>query len=146
MRTTRIATPEQIESSHKWYVIDANGLVLGRLAARVAAILRGKHKPFFTPHQDTGDHVIIVNAERVRFTGRKLQQKQFFHHTGYPGGVRFEALKDMMATRPIEVLERAIRGMLPHNRLGKQLFKKVKIYTGSQHRHAGQKPEVLSIE
>ena len=142
MKTT-IAKADDI--TRKWYVVDANGMVLGRLASKVAQILRGKHKPIFSPHQDVGDFVVIINAEKIRVTGRKAQQKTYFRHTGYPGGGRFESYSDLLESKPQRILQHAIKGMLPKNRLGRKIIKKVKIYAGSEHPHLCQKPEALSV-
>lgn len=139
MRTTYIAKPGEIE--RKWYVMDATGQPLGRLAAQAARILRGKHKPIYTPHLDCGDHVIIVNAQNVVLTGRKLEQKRLVRYTGYPGGLRSIPYKRLLVTRPERAVEHAIRGMLPHNRLGRAMFRKLKVYRGPEHPHAAQKPE-----
>jgi len=135
----------EIQASKKWLLIDADGLVLGRLASKIAQILRGKNKPIFIPHLDVGDYVVVINADRVRLTGKKIEQKQYFHHTGYPGGARFESLKQVLATKPERVLRNAIKGMLPHNRLGRKLLKKVKIYAGSEHPHQAQRPEMITL-
>lgn len=129
----------------KWYVVDAEGKTLGRLAAEVAKVLRGKHKPTFTPHVDTGDHVIIVNADKVALTGKKLVQKTYFRHSGYVGGTTFITAGKMLADKPERVLELAIRGMLPKNRLGRQMYRKLQVYRGAEHPHAAQLPEVLEI-
>jgi len=129
----------------KWYVVDAEGKTLGRLAAEVAKVLRGKHKPTFTPHVDTGDHVIIVNADKVALTGKKLVQKTYFRHSGYVGGTTFVTAGKMLADKPERVLELAIRGMLPKNRLGRQMYRKLQVYRGAEHPHAAQLPEVLEI-
>ena len=129
----------------KWYVVDADGKTLGRLAAEVAKILRGKHKPTFTPHVDTGDHVIIVNAAKVALTGNKLIQKTYFRHSGYPGGTTFTPVGQMLADKPERVLELAVRGMLPKNKLGRQMYKKLQVYRGAEHPHTAQSPEVLEI-
>ena len=129
----------------KWYVIDAEGKTLGRLAAEVAKILRGKHKPIFTPHVDTGDHVIVINADKVVLTGKKLTQKFYFRHSGYPGGTPFTAAGKMLAEKPERMIELAVKGMLPKNRLGRKMFRKLKVYRGPNHPHAAQKPEVLEI-
>ncbi len=133
------------EVEQKWFVIDADGVVLGRLASRVASIVRGKHKPIFTPHVDTGDNVIILNADKVRLTGRKLDAKKYYRHSGYPGGIHEITARKLLEKKPEEVLRHAIWGMLPHNRLGRKLLKKVKIYAGDAHPHAAQKPEVLDV-
>lgn len=130
----------------KWYVVDASGKTLGRLASQVATILRGKHRPTYTPHVDTGDFVIVINAEKVHLSGRKLQKKIYYRHTGYPGGLRMRTAGDMLATRPERVIEQAVKGMLPHNRLGRRQLRKLKVYRGDAHPHEAQKPEVLEIE
>lgn len=129
----------------KWHVVDADGLVVGRLASQVAKVLRGKNKPIFTPHVDTGDYVIIVNADKVRFTGNKLDQKTYYHHTGYPGGIKDAVAKDIMKNNPERILYAAIRGMLPKNRLGRQQLSKLKVYSGSDHPHKAQNPETLNL-
>lgn len=139
-----MATPSAIE--RKWYVVDAADKTLGRLAAEVAKVLRGKHKPTFTPHMDTGDHVIIINADKVRLTGKKLVQKVYFRHSGYLGGDKYTKAGDMLAKNPVRMVELAVRGMVPHNRLGSQIIKKLYVYAGSEHPHAAQKPEVLTID
>ena len=141
---TYMATPSTIE--RKWYVVDAADKTLGRLAAEVAKVLRGKHKPTFTPHMDTGDHVIIINADKVRLTGKKLVQKVYFRHSGYLGGDKYTTAGDMLAKNPVRMVELAVRGMVPHNRLGSQIIKKLHVYAGSEHPHAAQKPEVLTID
>lgn len=129
----------------KWYVVDAEGKTLGRLAVEVAKVLRGKHKPTFTPHVDTGDHVIVINADKVALTGKKLVQKTYFRHSGYVGGTTFVTAGKMLADKPERVLELAIRGMLPKNRLGRQMYRKLQVYRGAEHPHAAQLPEVLEI-
>ena len=141
---TYMATPSTIE--RKWYVVDAADKTLGRLAAEVAKVLRGKHKPTFTPHMDTGDHVIIINADKVRLTGKKLVQKVYFRHSGYLGGDKYTKAGDMLAKNPVRMVELAVSGMVPHNRLGSQIIKKLHVYAGSEHPHAAQKPEVLTID
>ena len=141
---TYMATPSTIE--RKWYVVDAADKTLGRLAAEVAKVLRGKHKPTFTPHMDTGDHVIIINADKVRLTGKKLVQKVYFRHSGYLGGDKYTKAGDMLAKNPVRMVELAVRGLVPHNRLGSQIIKKLHVYAGSEHPHAAQKPEVLTID
>jgi len=128
-----------------WYVVDAEGQVLGRLASKVAGILRGKHKPIYAPHLDTGDHVIVVNAARVRLTGKKLAQKVYFRHTGYPGGLKVERAAELMKTKPEKVIQLAVRGMLPKNSLGRRMLKKLKVYAGPEHPHAAQQPQVLEL-
>jgi large subunit ribosomal protein L13 len=140
---TFIPKKDQIEQ--KWYVIDAEGQVLGRLAAQVATVLRGKHKPVFTPHLDVGDYVVVVNAEKVRLSGKKFLQKQYFRHSGYPGGETFTSFQRMMDKHPDKVIKLAVKGMLPHNRLGRKLIKKLKVYSGSNHPHEAQKPEALTL-
>jgi len=138
-----MARAEDVE--HDWYVVDAAGKTLGRMASAVAAILRGKHKPTFTPHVDTGDHVIVINAERVVLTGKKLQTKMYFRHSLYPGGMRAVPAGTLLRSRPETVVERAIRGMLPHTRLGRQMFKKLQVYRGNAHPHAAQEPRPLEL-
>ncbi len=140
---TVMVNPATIE--RKWYVVDAEGQTLGRLASEVAKILRGKHKPIFTPHIDAGDYVIIVNAEKVKVTGKKLDQKIYYHHTGYVGGLKQTKLKDMLAKHPERVLEHAVKGMLPKGRLGREMYRKLFVYDGPEHKHAAQKPEVLTF-
>lgn len=144
MRTTFIAKTAEIE--RKWYVVDATDLTLGRLASEVAAILRGKNKPIFTPHIDTGDNVIIVNAEKVKFTGKKLDQKLYRRHSEYTGGFKEITLKQMMEKKPEEVVRHAVKGMLPKNALGKNMLKKLHVYAGADHKHEAQKPEVLDLK
>lgn len=125
----------------KWYVIDAEGEIVGRLATRIASVLRGKHKPDFTPHVDTGDYVIVVNADKVRFTGDKLDDKEYQRYTGYPGGLRRRTAREMLAKRPDQVLELAVKGMLPKTKLGRAMIKKLFLYAGGSHPHVAQKPE-----
>lgn len=129
----------------KWYVVDAAGKAVGRVAAEVAKILRGKHKPTFTPHLDTGDHVIVINASQVVFTGKKLVQKTYFRHSGYQSGSKFTVAGKLLAARPERVMELAVKGMLPKNRLGADMYRKLKVYAGSEHPHAAQQPEILEI-
>ncbi|HID96029.1 MAG TPA: 50S ribosomal protein L13 [Candidatus Latescibacteria bacterium] len=129
----------------KWFLVDAEGKILGRLATRVAHILRGKHKPIYSPHLDVGDHVVIINADKIRLTGRKVNQKEYYRHTGYPGGLKVTYLSKLLAEKPERVVERAIRGMLPHNRLGRKMFKKLKVYAGAEHPHLAQRPEPLDL-
>jgi len=140
MRTTYMAKPNEVE--RKWYIIDAAGKPLGRIATEAATILRGKHKPTFTPNVDCGDHVIILNAKDVVLTGKKLDQKEYIRHSRFPGGLKRTKYRDLLATKPEIALEVAVKGMIPHNRLGKQMFKKLKVYSGSEHPHQAQKPEV----
>jgi large subunit ribosomal protein L13 len=142
--STFMANLQNVE--RKWYVLDAEGKTLGRLAVEVAKILRGKHKPTFTPHVDTGDHVIVVNAAKVALTGKKLTQKTYFRHSGYPGGTTFTTAGTMLATKPERMIEIAVRGMLPKNRLGSQMYTKLNVYRGADHPHAAQKPEVMEID
>lgn len=136
-------TPSDITRS--WWIVDAEDVVLGRLAADVAAVLRGKHKPTFAPHMDTGDFVVVVNAAKVRLTGNKLQDKIWYHHSGYPGGLRETPFGKLMETRPDRVVERAVKGMLPHNRLGRAMGRKVKVYAGPTHPHEAQQPRPLVV-
>ena len=138
-----LASPSTIE--RKWYVVDADGMTLGRLASETAKILRGKNKPTFTPHMDTGDYVIIVNAEKVKVTGKKLDQKIYYHHSEYVGGLKETTLREMMAKKPGKVVELAVKGMLPKGPLGRQMYKKLFVYVGPEHKHQAQKPEVLTF-
>ena len=140
---TFLANPATIE--RKWYVVDAEGKTLGRLASEIAKVLRGKNKPVFTPHLDMGDYVIVVNAEKVKVTGKKLNQKIYYHHSGYVGGMKETTLKEMLAKKPERVLELAVKGMLPKGPLGRQMYKKLFVYAGPEHKHAAQKPEVLTF-
>lgn len=144
MKTTFMANAGNIE--RKWFVVDAEGQTLGRLAAEVAKVLRGKHKPTFTPHVDTGDFVIVVNADKVVLSGKKLIQKTYFHHSGYPGGSTFTQAGQMLEKHPERVVEMAIRGMLPKNKLGEQMYRKLNVYAGAEHPHQAQKPEVLTLD
>ena len=129
----------------KWYVVDATDQTLGRLASEVAKVLRGKNKPIFTPHIDTGDYVIVVNAEKIKVTGKKLDQKVYYHHSDYVGGMKETTLKEMMAKKPEKVLELAVKGMLPKGPLGRSMIKKLHVYAGPEHKHEAQKPEVLTF-
>jgi large subunit ribosomal protein L13 len=138
-----MANPAKVE--RKWYVIDAEGMTLGRLASETAKILRGKNKPIFTPHEDTGDYVIIVNAEKVSVSGKKLDQKIYYHHSAYVGGMKETTLRDMLAKKPEKVLELAVKGMLPKGPLGRQMYKKLFVYAGPDHKHQAQKPEKLTF-
>jgi len=141
---TYMATKESVQ--RKWYLIDAADKTLGRLASQIASILRGKHKPIYTPHVDTGDHVIVINAEKIRLTGNKLQDKKYYRHSGYPGGLKVRTAADLLSSgRPERVLKLAVWGMLPHNRLGRKMFKKLKVYAGNEHPHSAQQPEKLDI-
>ncbi len=143
MQTTYMAKPSEVDS--KWYILDAEGKSLGRVASEAARLLRGKHKPTFTPHIDTGDHVIVINAEKAILTGKKLDQKFAYRHSGYPGGLKSISYRKLMETKPELAMEYAIKGMIPHNRLGRQLMKKVRIYKGGEHNHDAQKPEVWNF-
>ena len=136
---------KQSEVEQKWYLVDAQGQTLGRLATQVAKVLRGKHKPVFTPNIDAGDFVIVVNAEKIKVTGKRTELKEYFHYTGYPGGAVFDSFKDMVKKNPQRVIEHAVKGMLPHNRLGKKIIKKLKVYAGVEHPHSSQKPEALAL-
>ncbi len=138
-------TPRAGDIDRKWLVVDAEGKVLGRLASEIVNVLRGKHKPTYSPHMDMGDHVIVVNADKVRLTGRKAEQKVYYRHTGYPGGIRSTSVKRLLAEHPERVLQKAVRGMLPHNILGRQMFRKLKVYAGPDHRHSAQQPQPLDI-
>ena len=139
-----IAKPETVERN--WYVIDADGVVLGRLASQVALMLRGKHKPTFTPHVDTGDYIIVVNTDKIAMTGRKLDQKIYYHHSGYPGGLKETKYRDLLANKSEFALKKAVRGMLPKGPLGNKMFKKLKVYAGAEHPHAAQQPEVIDMK
>jgi large subunit ribosomal protein L13 len=143
MRTTFMAKANEVE--RKWYVVDAAGKTLGRLASEVASILRGKHKPIYTPHVDTGDHVIIINAEKIELTGKKLTDKIYYRHSQHPGGLKSRTALEMRTNYPEKMLELAIRGMLPKGKLGRQMFKKLYVYRGSEHPHQAQKPEVYEL-
>jgi len=145
MRATYTATPSDIE--HRWYVVDAEGMILGRLAAEIAKVIRGKHKPMFTPHMDTGDNVIVINASKVRVTGRKAEQKEYFRHTGYMGHERFTPFATMLAKHPERVIEKAVYGMLPKTTLGRQeLRRKLRVFPGAEHPHAAQQPQPLTFK
>ena len=141
----RTFTEKTANIKQAWYVVDAQGQTLGRLAARIAPILKGKHKPTYTPHLDCGDFVIVINAEKVRVTGRKLDQKQYYRHSEYPGGLTSISLRDQLERHPERVLEAAVRGMLPKNRLGRRMFKKLKVYAGGSHPHQAQQPKPLDF-
>ena len=142
----RTFSPKADDIERAWHVVDADGLVLGRLATEVARILRGKHKPIFTPHLDTGDHVIVVNAAKVAITAGKAERKVLYRHSGYPGGLKEQTLADLMAKKPEEAVRRAIKGMLPKNSLGRQMLRKLKVYAGPDHPHAAQQPLPLDLE
>ena len=140
---TEFAKKEHVRRT--WYVIDAQGQVLGRLAAEIAKRLRGKHKPIYSPHVDTGDYIIVVNADKIRLTGNKLDDKVYYRHSGYPGGLKSINARQLLRRRPERVLEFAVKGMLPKNRLGRRMFKKLKVYAHPEHPHAAQQPEVLTL-
>ena len=140
---TYMANPDKIE--RKWYVVDADGCTLGRLASGVASVLRGKNKPQFTPHVDTGDYVIIVNADKIKVTGKKLEQKIYYNHSDYVGGMRETTLKEMLAKKPERVIELAFKGMLPKGPLGRSMYTKLFVYAGPEHKHEAQKPEALTF-
>ncbi|MDQ7032016.1 MAG: 50S ribosomal protein L13 [Desulfonauticus sp.] len=140
---TYSAKPQEI--SRNWFVVDATGKTLGRLASEIAKRLRGKHKPEFTPHLDCGDFIIVVNAEKIHVTGRKLEQKKYYWHTGYPGGIRSKSLQQLLQDKPEDVILKAVKGMLPKNRLGRKLLKKLKVYRGGEHPHVAQQPQPLEI-
>ena len=138
-----VAKPADIE--RKWYVIDANGQTLGRLASQVAMILRGKHKPIYTPHVDCGDHVIVINADKVVLTGKKLDQKVYYRNSGYIGGLKETSARDMLANKPEKMVYEAVKGMMPKNSLGRQMLTKLRVYKGAEHEHAAQKPEAYAL-
>lgn len=140
---TYSAKPKDI--NREWYVVDAAGVPLGRLATQVATILRGKHKPMYTPSMDVGDHIIVINAEKIAITGRKAQTKKYYRHSGYPGGLKETTFDKMIEKHPTRVIELAVKGMLPHNSLGRQMFRKLKVYAGSAHPHTAQQPKVLDL-
>lgn len=142
-RITRSLRKEDV--TRKWYVVDAKDQILGRLATKVARILRGKHKPNFTPHVDNGDFVIVLNAEHVKMTGKRENLKTYFRYSGYPGGAKTVSFKEYKQKNPQFIIEHAVKGMIPHNRLGRQILKKLKVYAGTEHPHAAQKPEVLPL-
>ena len=145
MATTKTYIPKKKDIEQKWFLIDAKGQVLGRLAARVASILRGKHKVIFTPHMDTGDGVIVINADKIIVTGKKLKTKVYKRFSGYPGGLHTRTLEEMMRTKPEEVIMHAVRGMLPKGPLGRDTIKKLKVYTGEKHDQSAQKPELIKL-
>ncbi len=144
MRRTFMAKENEVDRD--WWVVDARGIPLGRLASRVAHVLRGKHKPIFTPHVDVGDHVIVVNADKVVLTGRKEERKIHYRHSGYPGGLKATSYGELMEERPVFVVEKAVRGMLPKNKLGRRMRRKLKVYAGPDHPHEAQQPQPLEIE
>jgi len=134
------------EFKHQWYLVNAEGKVLGRLASGLAKILRGKHKPTFTPHVDTGDFIVVVNAGKVSLTGRKLKNKTYYHYTGYPGGIKEMSAEKLLAKKPAEMIRMAVKGMLPKTSLGRQMFRKLKVYAGPNHPHKAQKPEPVELK
>lgn len=136
---------KQNEVNQKWYLVDANGQTLGRIASQIAHILRGKHKPIFTTNVDCGDFVVVINADKVKVTGKREELKTYFHHTLYPGGATVESFKELMKTNPERVFTHAVKGMIPHNRLGARIIKKLKVYRGTEHPHKAQKPEPLKV-
>ncbi len=133
------------EVERKWYIIDAKDKVLGRLASEIATVLSGKHKPIYTPHVDTGDFVIVINAEKVKLTGKKLEQNNYVYHTGYPGGLKEVPYKRLIQEKPEKIIELAVKGMLPKNKIGRQMIKKMKIYSGAEHKHEAQQPEIYEF-
>jgi large subunit ribosomal protein L13 len=143
VKRTYVTKPEDIQRN--WYVVDASGQTLGRLASEVAKIVRGKHKPIYSPSVDAGDFVIVINADKIRVTGRKLDQKVYYRHSGYPGGLKEVPLSRMLEEHPTRVIEHAVRGMLPKNRLGRKMIRKLKVYAGSDHPHQAQQPEPLEL-
>lgn len=145
MKNQKTFVPKKSDINPKWYVVDATDMVLGRLASQVAAIIRGKNKPTFTPNADTGDYVIVVNADKVVLTGNKEYQKEYKRYSGYAGGLKTTSYKDMMATHPERIVEHAVLGMLPHNKLGRQMAKKLRVFAGSEHTHQAQNPEKLDL-
>lgn len=142
-KITQSAREQDVQ--HDWYVVDAQGQTLGRLATQIATILRGKNKPSYTPHVDCGDYVVVVNAEKIHVTGQKMTQKKYYRHSGYPGGLKEVTLRDQLDKFPNRVVEAAVRGMLPHNRLGRRMFKKLKVYAGPNHPHDAQQPKTLEL-
>lgn len=139
-------TPKVEEIQRDWWVVDAEGKTLGRVAAQVAHILKGKHKPSYATHMDVGDFVVVTNCEKIRVSPRRAQQKIYYRHTGYPGGLRSESLEKLLARKPERAMELAIKGMLPHNRLGRQMYRKLRVYAGAEHPHEGQQPKKLEVE
>ena len=138
---TKTYTPRAADIDRRWYIIDADGQTLGRLATRIAHVLRGKHKPTYSPHMDLGDHIVVINAENIRVTGRKAEQKVYYRHTGAPGGLRTSSYQHVMETHPERILRSAVKGMLPNNVLGRNMFKKLRVYAGGEHPHQAQQPE-----
>lgn len=147
MRTikTYMAKPEEARANQQWYVVDAEGVTLGRLASQVAKVIEGKHKPMYSPHVDCGDYVIVVNAQKIRVTGDKMTEKKYQRHSLYPGGFKEDSLRDLLARNPERVIREAVWGMIPHGRLGRKMIKKLKVYGGPEHEHSAQKPQPLEI-
>lgn len=145
MRTMKTYTAKPKENPSKWYLVDADGCVLGRLASFVAARLRGKHKPIFTPHVDTGDHIVVINADKVTLTGDKWNAKVYYRHSGYMGGLKSRTAREVLEKRPQDLLKHAVKGMLPKNRLGRRIFRKLKVYAGPEHPHEAQSPETIQL-
>ncbi len=141
----RTYSTKKTDLEREWFVVDATDQTLGRLATQIACILKGKHKPIYAPHLDTGDFVIVVNADKIKVTGKKLAQKRYYHHSGYLGGLKSRTLQEMLTRQPTKVIQHAVRGMLPKNRLGRKMIKKLKVYAGSAHPHQAQKPKPLEI-
>ncbi|NJL92993.1 MAG: 50S ribosomal protein L13 [Anaerolineae bacterium] len=139
-------TPKEAEIERQWWVVDADGQTLGRLASQIAHILKGKHKPSYAPHMDVGDFVIVINCEKIHVTGNRMNDKMYYRHSGYPGGLRETSLRDQLARFPERVIELAVKGMLPKNRLGRQMYRKLKVYAGPNHPHEAQQPEKLELE
>ena len=142
---TYIAKEKEVLESRHWFIVDAQDQILGRMASKIASILRGKHKPIYSPHQDTGDFVVVVNADKIRVTGNKLKDKMYYRHSGYPGGQTATSLQQMMNKHPERVIEMAVKRMLPKNSLGRKMFKKLKVYAGQKHPHQAQQPEKLEL-
>ena len=138
-------TPKASQIEHQWFVVDATDKTLGRLASKTAQVLRGKHKPIYAPHADVGDHVIVINAEKIKVSGRKADQKRYHRHTGYPGGLITTGYRQLLAEHPDRIIKKAVWGMLPHNILGRQMFRKLRVYAGGEHQHAAQKPQSLEM-
>ena len=141
----RTYTPRGGEIERRWYLVDAEGRTLGRVATRIAHVLRGKHKPAYTPHQDLGDHIVVINADKIRVTGNKAEKKVYYRHTGYPGGIRTTTYAQMMEKHPERILRKAVKGMLPNTPLGRRMFRKLRVYAGGEHRHGAQNPEALDL-
>lgn len=143
MTKTYMAKPQDVQRS--WYLLDADGQTVGRLASEIAKRLRGKHKPEYTPHVDTGDYIVVINADKIHISGNKDQDKYYYHHTGFPGGIKSQSFNDLKASKPEKILEKAVKGMMPRGPLGRQMLKKLKIYSGAEHKHEAQQPKPLNI-